>query len=84
MDFVKEVMERFPNKATPLVVFCDASRPTMEKAMGRDFGIRSRSLQAIYYLTKVGGTNTNTQMRFDPFIYRQGNVVHYVGGDVAA
>jgi hypothetical protein len=27
----------------------------MEKAMGRDFGIRSRSLQAIYYLKKVGG-----------------------------
>jgi len=55
MDFVKEVMERFPDKKTPLVVFCDASRPTMEKAMGRDYGIRSRSLQAVYYLTKVGG-----------------------------
>lgn len=43
--FVEEVMAKFPDKDTPLVLFCDASRPTMEKAMGREFGIRSRSLQ---------------------------------------
>eukprot|EP00240_Pyramimonas_obovata_P004242 CAMPEP_0118931620 /NCGR_PEP_ID=MMETSP1169-20130426/7898_1 /TAXON_ID=36882 /ORGANISM="Pyramimonas obovata, Strain CCMP722" /LENGTH=347 /DNA_ID=CAMNT_0006874139 /DNA_START=154 /DNA_END=1197 /DNA_ORIENTATION=+ len=55
MEFVQEVQERFPDQSTPLVVFCDSSKPTMEKAIGRDFGIRSRSLQACYYLMRVGG-----------------------------
>mmetsp|Transcript_35201 Transcript_35201/g.59337 ORF Transcript_35201/g.59337 Transcript_35201/m.59337 type:complete len:356 (-) Transcript_35201:105-1172(-) len=60
-EFVTETEKRFPDKDAPLVVFCDASRPTMDKAIGRNFGVRSRSLQACYYLMKVGGY---TNVRF--------------------
>eukprot|EP00242_Pyramimonas_sp_CCMP2087_P014705 CAMPEP_0198203836 /NCGR_PEP_ID=MMETSP1445-20131203/7172_1 /TAXON_ID=36898 /ORGANISM="Pyramimonas sp., Strain CCMP2087" /LENGTH=356 /DNA_ID=CAMNT_0043875399 /DNA_START=38 /DNA_END=1108 /DNA_ORIENTATION=+ len=54
-DFVDEVLALIPNKKTPLVLMCDSKYATMEKATGRDFGIRSRALQGAYYLLKVGG-----------------------------
>ncbi|KAK3274944.1 hypothetical protein CYMTET_16897 [Cymbomonas tetramitiformis] len=46
---------------TPIVVMCDSKYATMETAVGRDYGIRSRGLQAAYYLKKVGGY---TNVRF--------------------
>ncbi|KAK3270227.1 hypothetical protein CYMTET_21364 [Cymbomonas tetramitiformis] len=53
--FVEDAMEQWPDKDTPIAIFCDSQRGTMEKAMGRDFGIRCRALQAAYYLKRIGG-----------------------------
>lgn len=62
-DFVKEVLAAIPKKDTPIVVMCDSKYPTMETAKGRNFGIRSRGLQAVYYLLKVGGYKNVTFMQ---------------------
>jgi len=61
VEFVKEVEKQFPDKNTPLVIFCDATQPTLEVATGRPLGIQGRSLQAAYYLMRVGGY---TNVRF--------------------
>lgn len=50
----QEVSAALPKKDTPIVIMCDSKYANMETAKGRDFGIRSRGLQACYYLLKVG------------------------------
>jgi len=49
----QEVSAALPKKDTPIVIMCDSKYANMETAQGRDFGIRSRGLQACYYLLKV-------------------------------
>jgi len=54
-EFFEEVEELIPDKNKLIVVMCDAKYPTMQTAIGRETGIRSRSLQATYYLMRYGG-----------------------------
>lgn len=54
-EFFEEVLEVMPDKKKTVVVMCDAKYATMDKATGRERGIRSRSLQATYYLMRFCG-----------------------------